>query len=376
MDAFLTPRLVGDRFNDHTVPLELLKDIAGLEALIIEIAKHCFRQEHPTRQRVPRGFSGGVSMHLTAIYEGSAEAAIVLKSSSDDLFPAGDHQYFEQARTRLTDALIAAANDEDVTQHLPDHLLRHFDGIGRRLKEQEYIDFLPKQPEKRAHLSPVTRERLLFASASVQEITKEIALRGEVSMTDKRKREFELQLVAGGSVRAPLPEEHEETVLAAFNKYPGGMRVYLQGVGKYSRSHQLTGVESVEHISLLDPLDIGARLDELRKLAPGWLDGVEGQPLPKSGLDWLMRELEGHYPEDMPLPWIFPTADGGVQVEWSLNSMEVSLDIDLQQCSGCLHTLDSASGEDQEELLDLSSGAAWRGLFGRLQSLAGLEPPA
>lgn len=376
MSTFLTPRLVGDRFNDHTVPLELLKDIAGLEALIIEIAKYCFRQEHPRRQRVPRGFSGGVSMHLTAINEGSAEATIVLKSSSDDLFPGSDYKYFEQARERLTDALAAAVNDDDVTQHLPDHLLRHFDAIGRRLKEGEHIDFLPESPERRAHLSLVTRERLLFASESVQEITKEIALRGEVSMADKRKRTFELELIAGGRVLAPLNEGHEETVLEAFNKYPGGMRVFLQGVGRYSRSHQLTRVESVEHISLLDPLDIGARLDELRTLSAGWLDGVEGEPPSATGLDWLTRELEDRYPDDLPLPWLFPTAAGQVQAEWSLGGREVSLDVDLQQRSGCLHTLDIATGEDQEEQLDLSSGYGWRQLFERLQSLAGMEPSA
>lgn len=370
MSTFLTPRLVGNRFTDHTVPLELLKDIAGLEALIIEIAKYCFRQEHPTRQRVPRGFSGGVSMHLTAINDGSAEAAIDLKSSGDDLFRSSDYEYFEQARTRLTNALSAAANDDDVTQHLPDRLLRHFDAIGRRLKEDEHIDFLPDSPERRAHLSLLTRERLLFASESVQEITKEVALRGEVSMADKRQRTFELELIAGGRVRAPLTEEHEETVLEAFNKYRSGMRVFLQGVGRYSRSHQLTRVESVEHISLLDPLDIGARLDELRTLSAGWLDGVEGEPPSASGLDWLMRELEDHYPEDLPLPWIFPTAAGGVQAEWSLAGSEVSLDVDLNRRSGCLHILDAATGDDQEVQLDLSSGAGWRQLFQRLQSLA------
>ena len=376
MNTFLTPKLVGERFHDHTVPLELLKDIAGLEALIIEIAKHCFREEHPTRQRVPRGFSGGVSMHLVAINEGSAEAAIALRSDSDDLFPGSDSKYFEQARNRLTDALAAAANDDDVTQHLPDRLLRHFDAIGRRLKEGEYIDFLPQSPERRAHLSPATRERLLFASERVQEITKEVALRGEVSMADKRKRAFQLELVAGGRVVAPLTEEHEETVLEAFNAYPGGPRVFLQGVGRYSRTHQLTEVESVEHISLLDPLDIGARLDELRTLPAGWLDGVEGEPLSASGLDWLMRELEGHYPEELPLPWLFPTAAGGVQAEWSIGGKEVSLDIDLQSRVGCLHILDVATEDDQEEQLELSSGESWRQLFERLQSLVDVEPSA
>jgi hypothetical protein len=37
--VFLKPRFVGKRFDNHSLPLEILKDLAVLEELIIEVAK-------------------------------------------------------------------------------------------------------------------------------------------------------------------------------------------------------------------------------------------------------------------------------------------------------------------------------------------------
>ncbi len=36
---FLKPRLVGARFDGHRVPLEILRDLAVLEQMIVEVAK-------------------------------------------------------------------------------------------------------------------------------------------------------------------------------------------------------------------------------------------------------------------------------------------------------------------------------------------------
>lgn len=38
-NEFLTPRLTGKRFDDHTIPLDLLEDFAALEEFFIEVAK-------------------------------------------------------------------------------------------------------------------------------------------------------------------------------------------------------------------------------------------------------------------------------------------------------------------------------------------------
>lgn len=64
---FLTPRMVGPRFAEHAIPLELLKDLAVLEEMIIEVAKWCYLQDHPERKRSPKGFTDGVALKLSGV---------------------------------------------------------------------------------------------------------------------------------------------------------------------------------------------------------------------------------------------------------------------------------------------------------------------
>ena len=67
---FLRPRLVGKRFEGHSIPLELLGDLAVLEAMVIEVAKWRYLQDNPNRKRSPRKFTEGISLTLTSVEQG------------------------------------------------------------------------------------------------------------------------------------------------------------------------------------------------------------------------------------------------------------------------------------------------------------------
>jgi len=51
---FLNPRLIGDRFTGHSIPLEVLKDLSALEELLVEVAKWHYRTDNPQRKRIPK----------------------------------------------------------------------------------------------------------------------------------------------------------------------------------------------------------------------------------------------------------------------------------------------------------------------------------
>ena len=72
--------------------------------------------------------------------------------------------------------------------------------------------------------------------------------------------------------------------------------------------------ETAEHVNIRDPLDISARLDDLRLMKNGWLEG-NGLAPPHEGLDWLSRAFDDHYPKNLPLPYLYPTEEGGVQAD-------------------------------------------------------------
>ncbi len=100
------------------------------------------------------------------------------------------------------------------------------------------------------------------------------------------------------------------------------------------------------------------RLDELRQLRDGWLDG-NGLAPSTASLDWLSQQFDGRYPGDLPLPFTYPTAEGGIQCEWSVGGFEASLEIDLQTYAGQWHRLNLKTEASDLIELDLNSDDDW-----------------
>lgn len=371
--GFLTPRMVGSRFDEHAIPLELLKDLAVLEEMIIEVAKWCYLQDHPERKRSPKGFTDGIALNLSGVGEGSAVPvlSLVVEQKQIPLVPPQAPTYFDQARARLVDAINAAENDEPITPHLPDALLAYFDRIGRSLRDGETIEFAPQAVDRKARLTKATRRKLVLASSQVQELTEEVTLRGSIPEADQGKMTFELQVISGPRVPAPIAGQHLQTVMEAFNGYKQGARVLLQGIGRYSRYDRLQSLETVEHLSLLDVNDIAARLEEFKFLRHGWLDGKKGFAPDKAALDWLAEAFQRNYPDDLTLPYLYPTAEGGVQAEWSAGGWEITLEIDLDQHQGQWHALEMASEREEEKVLNLNEPTAWQWMGSEIARRAG-----
>lgn len=117
----------------------------------------------------------------------------------------------------------------------------------------------------------------------------------------------------------------------------------------------------------LDPLDVPTRLDELRSMQDGWLDDVSKAPS-KVGLDWLSRSFKHQFPDDLPRPHAFPTPEGGIEMEWSLDPYSVILEIDLDTHKGSwLRFAGQTDGED-ERVLDLNDNGDWEWVVAQIQS--------
>lgn len=130
--------------------------------------------------------------------------------------------------------------------------------------------------------------------------------------------------------------------------------------------------DAVGSSRVLDPLDVQARLEELRRLEPGWLDG-EGEAFDPEGITWLEASMRDHYVTGTPMPHIFPSPDGEVVFQWKIGHTSATLEIDLREKSGYWHALDLSTRKDSDADLELDGAAGWRCLAERLAALAGEE---
>ena len=319
-ETFLRPRLIGARFEDHSIPLELLKNLSVLEELIIEVARLEYFRDHPDRQRVPQGFTDGIELKLTGIKDGSAILIISLVVITNTLFSA-NQRYFERARDTIIQ-MIEAAEDSNigatgtveeskaVMDILTPKVLSCFDKIGQGLREDEAIEFITPDNQLSAKFTINTRQRLLFAysivkessvdfvretqtqqynPSIVEELTKDTTVRGTVPEVNQDDMTFLIQLFDGQHIKVPIAPQHFDAILEAFNGYKNNLRFLFQGVGIFNRSEQLLGFDSIEHISPLDELDISAQIYDLRQLKDGWLEGQGKAPSEEGSIGFHRR---------------------------------------------------------------------------------------
>jgi len=366
-ESFISPRLSGKRFEDHAIPLELLEDFSALEELVFEVAKHLYLIDNPGRQRVARGFTNGVSLKLSGIEDGSAIPKIMLVAATLGLFPNENTSYFEKARDQIIKGIDAAARGEAVSGFIPENLLGYFNRIGKRLKDDETIDFSPGT-QYDARLTKATRKKLVLSSPKNEEVVSEATVRGTIPEADKSRYTFTIQLQSGQRVLANLAAPYQETVLEAFNKFEDRCHVLVSGVGVYDKFDRLTKYQSIEHVTILDPLDIGVRLSEIAELKDGWFNG-EGAGPDKNALRWFADTFDNSYEVELPLPLLFPTLDGGIQAEWSNSTVDISLKVDLRNKTGLFHSLNLATGIDTEHKISLGDNEGWKILNTQLNTL-------
>ena len=116
------------------------------------------------------------------------------------------------------------------------------------------------------------------------------------------------------------------------------------------------------------PLDVARQLSELKGLQDGWADGMQvaakwgngyGKAPNHAGLDWLADSFDRYYPDDAPLPYTYPTPEGGVQLEWSLGPFEISLEINLASHSAEWFWVEIPTDAEGERMLNLDVADQW-----------------
>ena len=361
MDAqFIQPKFCGPRFDKHTLPVEVARDLAAYETLLIELAKHLYRQDHPDRQRTPKGFTD-VHLDIVELQEGSAMPTLALITAmalpvQSSLFSHDEYGYYHQARDLIAECIDAP--ETALPTKFPKELLAHFNQLGRSLKDDEALELHKADKSRVAVLNPAKRKKLVLAANASYE--REVELIGSIAEADWEKQTFRLRLLDGNQASVHMPEIYRDREKI---RQSGGRirdRIFVKGVAAYNSYEQLQRVNYVDSLEVIKNYDLANRFDELAQMEAGWYDG-EGEAPKRGQFELFVQKMTELYPEQLPLPSIVPTQDGNLLLEWEATG-DPSADIDLDTLQASFHAF-GENGEDLERDFHLTDENSYKAFF-------------
>lgn len=358
MQEFSKPTFEGTRFDEHTLPLEATEDLLAYEHLIRDLAKHLYLKDHPTRQRVPKGFDTEFHLHLEKLEEGSTIPVLSLLAAGT-LALAGADSYFEKARDTVAECI--AAPPGQLPEEFPEHLLKHFNHIGKTLKENESFN-LTTQGGTVARLTSERRKSLVLAANQVYE--KEISLEGHLDAPNFERGSFLLRQESGTSTTCPLPEDFHDAVrrIVGIERH----RLAIKGTGAFDSWDQLKKVLAINELEVQMNYQIAQKIDSFTLLKAGWC-GEGSLAFDEEHLSRFADLLTAYFPDKVSLPAIIPTQEGNVLLEWSCHG-HPSIDIDLSSLQADLHAF-APDDTDIEAEYDLNKEEDWGQLIDQIQKL-------
>jgi len=114
--------------------------------------------------------------------------------------------------------------------------------------------------------------------------------------------------------------------------------------------------------------DIQVQFEKLRTIKDGWLDGV-GSSIDVDLLRRVRTWLGDHVRDSIPRPTLFPTPEGGVEVEWVAGRYDVSVEFDPVSGKVAWHALDLDTCEVDEMDVSMDDEDGLRNLGKHLASV-------
>ena len=326
-------RLMGARFQGGRLPVDSLAELQKYQDVVRIAAEAEWRFEHQG-EALPADLRDSVSLTIERIDEGSADVFLAFEQ----------HAAYAELQTQAldaSDAIIVAAYSGAPLPDLPalppesDYLFREAVAqIGITLEPEQSIEFYPSAPDSSpVTISVETRKQAVDELARLEDflvaveeapITKGLKavedskLTGHITAINAEKHRFSLRTEIGevhGFYRSS-PELLEE-FRALVNSAAEGPLTRITGDLQFKNGTpwRFRSVSEVEQVQF-DETEWGARLGELATLSTGW-DGGSGVPISSVSLDASQKLLQAFDAANLDPPGIFPTAEGGVLIEWA-----------------------------------------------------------
>lgn len=315
------------------MPLEVLSELSAYRDLVVEVARALYLAANPGRRRLPKGFEQGLDLVVDGIGSGSAVPHVVRRAPEEGLFDgmpsamAAD-DIFTHARVAIEEAIRAARTGAAFPPGFEPQVLIRFNALGRALRAKERLEIGPPGGSDPVTYDTEVRKILLRRANLAYEDA--VDLVGVVRAANKDTEGFDLRLVGDGR-RVPVVTQTLFLPIALSAMSTDAL-VRVRGVGKFSNTGELLKVQSAD-VGLAEEgaegtrfgcsIPVDEQISALGTLAPGWLDG-EGEAYAEADLGWTKQLVEGVLAAfSLPTPYVYPTPDGEVRLEWPLPAHEV-----------------------------------------------------
>ena len=363
-DAFARLRFAGGRFNSHTIPLEVLPDLAAYRKLIVEVAKMLFKQRVGTRVRVPKGFEDSFMIGLAEVQGGSSAVAVMPRLSTvarpapqqslgfaanQPSFNSPQYPEFDEARDYIDNLIDSVGTTGQVPREFPVELAGFFNSFGQSLQHDEFVE-LGYGGAKPVRYDTLIRKKIVLSRETTYEnaVDDQFVLNGGVSTTGT----IHVLHESGSSYDFQPATEFE--FKKAYQRATETVR--LVGTGLYDKNERLKRLIAVTIVysegGAIQPFE--ARLEEIAATPAGWYDGENPAPSP-AAVEAMRQFLEEVSLLSSPLPHLYPIPSGGVVAEWSLGDWEASAEVVPSGEQLALNAVNTTTADELDMLVGLNS---------------------
>jgi len=350
---FVEHILKGGRFADPRpfLPSDILPDLKAYIDLIAAIASEIYLRKNTTQKKLPRGFDERFKIGITRLEAGSTIPVFEREYDHES-----EQDEFDQARDLLNE-YIANANQNEFPVKFSDKVMGLFTKFGKNLKKDECI--IIKTPGK--SLEPIYNKQVRSKIISVNQKPYEdiCFISAAVSGYDSEKKDLYLVINDGERIVSHFPENLESELKEIAKNYKKeDISIIIVGVAKYLADNSIDKIEKLQHviiqknenkIYLPDPIK---RLNEIYSLEDGWYEGI-GLHFNNSEFDlknWLLEILDK---TDIPSPYLYPTPDNSIELEWSFGFWEINCSVDFESQHFFLHATNVNNAEIRKDSFDL-----------------------
>lgn len=257
----------------------------------------------------------------------------------------GPPDYGDLAVAYIEEAFARIVSENELPAGISDAAAVAFKKIGSSLDEHELFQFRASS-DNPVKYSKKLRQRLLGQGDNAE--SRDGLVVGQIRSLDSFDKKFVLHTSSGNDVEGSYSDALLFEDLHEAHKLPDS-RALIRLVCTYIYDAR-AGVQRIEDVESVTAFTIEAervseRLTALAGLENGWGDG-EGQPVSLPTIEFVSKIWQALEAQAVETPAIFPTEEGGLQMEWVSNSAHLQVAVDPDVALEA-YFLDTATGEEE-----------------------------